>query len=120
MKAGEFEEWMANLATVSGVPREMLDRTPARVLFALSTAIEERDRRHEGWRALTEEGNQFLRDLRVACYGPLANEIECHATESPAALLRQVAMYRTLLDTPSYEPKDPIEEGIRRSQRGKE
>jgi hypothetical protein len=70
MKLGEYEAWMNELATVSGCSREMLERTPARVLFAFNNAIQERDR-------------------------------------ARAAL----ALYR---------PNDPIEEGIRRSQRGKE
>jgi hypothetical protein len=70
MKMGEYQEWMANLATISGCSAEMLEKTPARVLFALNVAIEERDRAKE---ALT-----------------------------------------------AYQPIDPIEEGIRRSQRGKE
>ena len=70
MKMGEFDTFMNDLAEVSGVPREILDKTPARALFALKSAIDERDRARE---ALT-----------------------------------------------AYQPNDPIEEGIRRSQRGKE
>ena len=97
MKVGEFEEWMTNLATVSGVPREMLDRTPARVLFALSTAIEERDRAREG------------RD------GQLRTELDRVDNECRSLGCKRKSAYPA-----PYEPKDPIEEGIRRSQRGKE
>ena len=44
MKMDEYETRMADLAAVSGLSREMLDKTPARVLFTLSNALQERDR----------------------------------------------------------------------------
>ena len=44
MKMGEYDTFMSQLAEVSGVPREILDKTPARALFALKSAIDERDR----------------------------------------------------------------------------
>jgi hypothetical protein len=44
MKMGEYETWMNDLSTVTGLTREMLNKAPALVLFALNSAIEERDR----------------------------------------------------------------------------
>jgi hypothetical protein len=100
MKMGEYETWMADLSAVADIPRDLLDKTPARVLFRLRVALDERQ----------------------ASAKQLANELRRH--------LPGDTMLRTLLlelgygvQAPTlgpYEPKDPIEEGIRRSQRGKE
>jgi hypothetical protein len=56
MKLGEYQEWMTNLATISGCSAEMLEKTPARVLFALNVAIEERNRAREERDALAKRG----------------------------------------------------------------
>jgi hypothetical protein len=43
MKMGEYELWMTELSAVSGLSREILDRSNAQVLFALRNVIVERD-----------------------------------------------------------------------------
>lgn len=47
MKMGEFDTFMNDLAEVSGVPRTMLDKTPALVLFRLKVALDERNKARE-------------------------------------------------------------------------
>ena len=43
MKMGEFDTFMGELEMISGVPRDILDKTPARSLFALRVALDERN-----------------------------------------------------------------------------
>jgi hypothetical protein len=57
MKMGEYEAWMNELSTVSGCSRDLLDKTPSKVLFAFKVAIEERN-------TARERAEKLARDLR--------------------------------------------------------
>ena len=43
MKMGEYDTWMNELSTVADLSRDLLDKTPSKVLFALNVAIGERN-----------------------------------------------------------------------------